>query len=211
MRTRRGPISYSDAELAFLSSRKAMPRRELHAEFVAEFGRTDVEFKHLTSLMKRKGWHTGRTGCFVKGQETWNKGQKMPFNANSAKTQFKKGQRPHTYRGAGHERFCERTGYVLMIVAEKNPWTGADTRPVLKHKWLWEQEHGPVPDGMVLKCLDGDRRNTDPSNWEPVPRGVVPRLSLKRGFEDAPEELKPVLMTLAKIEHAVDSRNNGRT
>lgn len=210
MRTRRGPIPYSEAELAFLEERKAMPRRELHAAFVTEFGRYDVTLKNIVSLCKRNGWMTGRTGRIEPGSTPWNAGIKMPFNEGSARTQFKPGQIPHTYRGAGHERVCKRTGYVILIVAERNPWTGAETRPVLKHKWLWEQKHGPVPDGMVLKCLDGDRTNTDPSNWEAIPKGVLPRLSRKRGYDGAPDELKPMIMTLAKLDYAVATRKRER-
>lgn len=57
-----------------------------------------------------------------------------------------------------------------------------------------------MPDGHILKCLDGDRRNTAPSNWSALPKGMVPKLSLKRGFEDAPAELKPVILTLTRLE-----------
>ena len=202
MRQRGSKIPYSTAELAFLEDRKAMPRRELHFAFVAEFGRDDVSLGNLKAMMKRKGWLTGRDGTFNKGHVPANKGKKMPYNEASARNWFKPGHLPKNYCGPGHERVCERTGYVIMIVAETNPWTGGDTRPVHKHKWLWEQAHGAVPEGMVLKCLDGDRTNTDPSNWEPVPKGMVPRLSLKRGYDDAPEELRPLIMTVTRLEHA---------
>jgi hypothetical protein len=30
---------------------------------------------------------------------------------------------------------------------------------------------------MALKCLDGNKQNTDPSNWEAVPRALLPRLA----------------------------------
>ena len=133
-----------------------------------------------------------------------NKGKKMPFNPNSARTQFKKGQRPHTWRGAGHERVDKKDGYVIMIVDEPNPHTGASTRPVLKHRYLWEKLNGPVPEGHRLKCLDGDKTNTDPSNWEAIPAAMAPRLNGRhgRGYDDAPAELKPTIMLTAKLEHA---------
>lgn len=206
MRERRGPIAYSADERAFLEDRKAMLRRDLHAAFVAAFGREDVSLENLKAMMKRNGWLTGRKGS--ESIAPWNKNKPMPFNAGSARTQFKPGHPSHTYRGPGHERFDERCGYVILIVAETNPWTGADTRPVLKHKWLWEQANGPVPDGHVLKCLDGDHRNTDPSNWQPIPKGMVPRLSLKRDYDHAPDELKPVIMTMARLEHTAHQRQH---
>ncbi|UOA25923.1 HNH endonuclease signature motif containing protein [Pseudosulfitobacter sp. DSM 107133] len=205
-------ITYSDAELVFVEALHKLPRRDLHKAFVAWSGRTDVSQSNLTALCKRKGWLTGRTGCFQPGQTPPNKGKKMPFNPNNAKTQFKKGQVPHTYRGPGHERIDSKDGYVVMIVAETNPWTGAKTRPVQKHRWLWEQKNGPVPKGMVLKCLDGDKTNTDPSNWEAIPQAMLPRLNGRfgRGYDAAPAEIKPTLMATAKLEHAVRLKRQGR-
>ncbi|MES0168220.1 HNH endonuclease [Mesorhizobium sp. M0027] len=209
-------IHYSDEELSFLEWRQAFSRRELHAAFVARFGRTDVTIDNIKSLCTRKGWSTGRDGCFVKGQTPLNKGRPCPpgkggRHPNARKTQFKKGARPHTYRGPGHERIDE-DGYVWLIVAETNPHTGAPTRPVMKHKWLWEKANGRVPKGMALKSLDGNRLNTDPSNWKLIPRAMLPRLGGRfgRGYDNAPAELKPTIMAIAELEVAALERARGK-
>jgi hypothetical protein len=83
------------------------------------------------------------------------------------------------------------------------PYTGFERRYVLKHRWLWEREHGPVPDGMCLKVRDGNRQNTDPANWECVPRALLPRLGGRygRGYDAAPDDLKPAIMAVTKLEH----------
>lgn len=204
-------IEWSDAELAWIEARREMPRRELYEAFVAHFGRDDVSQANLTALCKRRGWFTGRDGRFSDGHSTWNKGKQMPFNANSARTRFKKGNVPHTYRGVGHESIDAKDGYVWIIVEETNPHTGAPTRRVMKHRWLWEQVNGPVPDGHALKCLDGDKTNTDPSNWEAVPRGLLPRLNGRfgRNYDHAPAEFKPTLLAVAKLEHAAREIKKG--
>ena len=196
-------IRWSPAELAFIERHRKLPRQELHAKFVAEFGRHDVSFESVNSLCKRNGWRNGRDCRITKGSVPANKGKKMPFNPNSARTQFKKGQRPQNTKWAGHERVGSH-GYVEISINETNPHTGFERRYVLKHRWLWERLHGPLPDGMVLKCK-GDVLNTDPSNWEAVPRGVLPRLSARfgRGYDAAPDELKPVIMAVAKLEHQI--------
>lgn len=205
-------IKYSEAELRWIKANRQRPRAEAHPEFVAQFDRADVSLQNFTALCKRKGWLTGRTGQFNPGQEPANKGKKMPYNANSARTRFQKGQRPHNTKGPGHEMLCPKDGYIYMIVAERNPHTGAETRRVLKHKWLWEQTHGPVPDGMCLKCLDGDRTNTDPANWELISRALLPRLDGRfgRGYEAAPDELKPTLLATAKLEQRVCDLTRGK-
>ncbi len=204
-------IPYSKTELQFIEARKSMPRRELHAEFVRVFNRSDVSLIALKSLCKRKGWLTGRTGYFPKGHVPDNKGKSMPYNPNSARTQFKKGNRPHNTKFAGHER-VSKEGYVEISIDETNPHTGFERRYVLKHRWMWEQENGEIPEGMVLKCLDGNKLNTDPSNWKLIPMGMQPRLNgiYGRGYEKAPENIKPTIMAVAELEHALALRKKDR-
>ena len=97
-----------------------------------------------------------------------------------------------------------------VSIAEPNPCTGFERRYVLKHRHLWEQENGHVPKGSALKCLDGDRTNCDPSNWELVDRAMLPRLSGRygRGYDDAPDELKPVIMATTKLEFAARQKRH---
>lgn len=209
-------LKYSAEELAWIEARTETPRKALHAQFVAAFGRTDVSADNFKALCTRKGWKTGRTGCFAKGATPINKGVPCPpgkggRHPNSRKTQFKKGSVSHTYRGHGHERIDSKDGYVVMIVEETNPWTGAKTRPVHKHVYLWEQANGPVPEGHCLKCLDGNKLNTDPSNWESIPRGLLPRLNGGKAtrtmaYDSAPAELKPAILAVAKIDHAIKQK-----
>ena len=208
-------IRYTAEEIAWLSDNQTLTIAEYHRQFVERFGRADVEKGHLHALRKRKGWKTGRTGRFVKGQVPLNKGKPCPDGAggrhpNAQRTQFKKGQLPHNTKHLGHER-VSKDGYVEISVAETNPHTDYERRYVLKHKWRWEQQNGPVPKGMALKCL-GDRTNTDPSNWKLVPRALLPRLNGRfgRGYDDAPDEMKPVIMAVAQLEHRVRKRQAGK-
>lgn len=205
-------IIYSARELKFIERRHTKNRRWLHAEFVAKFERDDVSLVHLNSLCKRRGWFTGRTGCFEKGLSPHNKGKPHPAARlpNAAKNHFKKGGLPHNTNYLGHER-VSKDGYVEISVDETNPHTGFERRYVLKHRWLWEKKHGPVPDGTCLKCL-GNQLNTDPANWELIPRALLPRLNGRfgRGYDEAPTELKPTIMAVVKIEHKIREKRKGR-
>lgn len=203
---KRRRIAYSETELWWIEGHRDLPRKEAYALFCKTFARDDVIFDNFKALCTRKGWTTGRTGRFEKGSVPANKGKTMPFNANSAKTQFKKGQLPHNTKHLGHERVC-KDGYVEISVDETNPHAGYERRYVLKHRWLWEKANGPVPDGHVLKCLDGDRTNTDPANWVAIPRAMLPRLAGRQdlgklGYDEASPELKPIILTTAQLEHA---------
>lgn len=196
-------ILYSDTELAWIKEHATGSRREIHSLFCETFNRQDVNLSNFNALCKRKGWMTGRTGCFAKGAIPQNKGKKMPFNPNSARTQFKKGNTPHNTNYLGHER-VSKDGYIEISIDETNPHTGYERRYVLKHRYLWEQKNGPLADGMCLKCLDGNRLNSDPANWEPIPRATLPYLNGHRGFnyETAEPEVRPAILTFAKLKHA---------
>jgi hypothetical protein len=97
-----------------------------------------------------------------------------------------------------------KDGFVEVKVRDERGSRGQNNF-VLKHCWLWEKQNGPVPQGHRLKCIDGNRRNTDPSNWECIPNGLLGRLH-KRAYEAAPVDLKPTIMAVAKLDHAIASR-----
>jgi hypothetical protein len=197
-------IRYSEEELAWIEERAHLPRRVLHAAFLYVFLRDDVSQANLTSLCKRRGWLTGRTGRFEPGVASWSAGKKVGPRGRSVETQFKKGDRKgranHLWKPVGTERVA-KDGYVERKVHDGLPmqsrWRGV-------HLIRWEEANGPVPKGHALKCLDGDRGNTDPSNWIAVPRAILPRLAGRwaRSFDDAPDEIKPTLLAIAKLEHA---------
>jgi hypothetical protein len=203
-------IEYFEDELAWIEARRDWPRKDLHQSFVARFDRQDVSQTNLTALCKRKGWLTGRTGRFVAGQEAFNKGKSMPAHPNSVATRFKKGGLSHNTKHLGHERLSKE-GYVEISVAETNPHTGYERRYVHKHRWLWEKANGPIPKDHVLKCIDGDKSNTDPSNWEAIPRAILPRLNGRfgRGYDSASPEVKPTILLVAKLEHQAREMKKG--
>lgn len=199
-------LAYSDAELAFLKRRRKWERSKLHAAFSAAFpNRRVISLDAFKQICLRHVGPNGRDARFAKGSVPANTGKKMPYNANSARTQFKKGQLPGNTKHLGHER-TDKEGYVLVSVAETNPHTGAARRYVFKHRWLWEKKHGPVPKGMVLKCK-GDKANSDPSNWELISRAVLAHLN-KSGhrYDSAPAEVKPAILAIAKLRDRIGER-----
>lgn len=203
-------IAYSETELDWIETNAALPCRELHAAFCSRFGRHDVSMVNLVSLRKRKGWRTGRTGQFGKGSVPANKGQKMPYNANSAATRFKKGNRTGranaNYRTIGTERLA-KGGYLQRKIHDGMPF---QSRWRFVHLINWEAANGPIPKGMALKCLDGNRLNTEPANWEAIARALLRRLAGGNGrgrrliaYDDAPDEIRPVILSVAKLQHAI--------
>lgn len=200
----RKPVKWSEEELAWVKANCTLPRREAHQRFCKVFARTDISFENYKALCTRKGWKTGRDGRYLAGSVPSNKGQKMPYNANSAKTQFKKGCRKgranENYKPIGSE-VVRDDGYIYRKVNDDMP---------LHHRWRplhvlrWEEVNGPIPEGHCLKSLDGDRTNTNPENWVCVSRSMLPRLAGRWavGYDEAPKELKPSILAVAKLEDA---------
>lgn len=202
------PIAYSRRELAWLSANRGLVISDYAAQFNAKFGR-DVAAANLHALRKRNGWRSGRTGCFVKGITPHNKGKKCRDgeggrHQNARKTQFTKGGRTGKaallYKPIGTERL-NKDGYRERKIHDGMP---LQSRWRLLHLVEWESVNGPIPEGMVLKCK-GDRLNCDPSNWEMIPRALLPRLGGRygRNYDGAPDDLKPFIMATTKLEHAV--------
>lgn len=203
------PIRYSAEEMAWLEANRTLPISEYQAGFNTAFGR-DVAAANLNALRKRKGWKTGRTGHFSKGHDPHNKGVPCPDGVggrhpNARKTQFRKGHgrsgvAVKLYKPIGTERMS-KDGYLERKIHDGMP---LQSRWRAVHLIEWEAVNGPIPDGHCLKCLDGNRLNTAPANWKPIPRGMLPHLSARFGmqYDEAAPEVKPVIMTIAKLKHA---------
>lgn len=94
---------------------------------------------------------------FQKGQKGWNAGKKMGPDWCKA-TQFKPGQKPPNYAPIGALRVTTQ-GW-LQIKMTDTGYSPSDW--VMYHRHVWEQAHGPVPDGHVIAFRDPGPR-TDPA------------------------------------------------
>jgi hypothetical protein len=183
-------------QLAYLrEAYVTMSLSELPPAFNAKFG-TALTEKQIRSTLRNHRIKSGRTGRFVKGQTSWNLGEKGYMGPNA--TSFQKGQIPHNHQPLWSER-VGKDGYVEMSVPERDPYTGSHTRYKHKHIWLWEQANGPKPKGMAVIFKDGDKSNFDTENLALVTRAELLAMNL-HGYKDQPAELKPTVLALAKVE-----------
>ena len=152
-----------------------------------------------SNLIRRKGINlrTGiNRGCIQKGNIPMNKGKKWDEymskegQMNSRKTCFKKGQVPINHREVGSERI-NVDGYWEIKVAEPNIWK-------LKHRVIYEKEHGEIPKGSKIIFADGNKNNLDPSNLISVSYAEELHLN-KRGLRFQDKELTETGLNIVKL------------
>lgn len=95
---------------------------------------------------------------FKKGDIPANKGKKMPTDLYDklAPTMFKPGHANSNHKPVGSER-VNVDGYVEIKVAEPRKWA-------LKHRVIWEEANGPIPEGCNIQFRDGNRLNVKIEN-----------------------------------------------
>ncbi len=155
---------------------------------------------------------------FAPGHVPHNKGRKGHYPPGSEKGWFRKGQDPVNTRPLYSERW-DRAGDgdsrtpVLMIkvpgaapyVSQKRAGMHQRTRWVRKAVWIWEREHGPVPEGHAIVQLDGD-----PANLDCVPRATLAMLNVPWAIPPAGRELNPVRVRIAQVRAGVSSTRRNR-
>ena len=74
----------------------------------------------------------------------------------------KKGSIPLNYCPVGSEKVL-KSGYILIKTGDPGIWE-------LKHKYIWEQKYGKIPEGYVLLFADGNKQNVTLENLRIVSR-----------------------------------------
>ena len=155
-------VTYSAEELEWLEQNCTLEIWVYHQTFRFAFERYDVTIDNLKALRTRRGWKTGRTGCFQPGLRPWNTGRTGTCAAGSEKGWFKKGSRTgranENYKPIGSERFSKE-GYMERKIHDGLP---LQSRWRAVHLLNWEAINGPIPKSHCLKCLDGNRLNVAP-------------------------------------------------
>lgn len=179
---------------------------ELTSVFNKHFNNNKTK-KQIRHFVHNRGLKSGRTGHFEKGRLPWNVGTKGVMKGNSGN--FKKGHKHKNWKPLGTERVCSKDDFILIKIAEQDPHRGFSTRYKHKHVVVWEKKHGPVPSGKVVMFKDGNNRNFDISNLILLTRAELLRLN-KHKYKNLPNELKPSVLTLSKLEAKTHERVKGK-
>lgn len=166
-------------------------------EFNEHFG-INYPLNQLIYKAKNAKWRNGYDAKFKKGAESWQKGR--PLNEKQrttlAKYHFEKGHRPLNQLPIGTER-VDQMGYTWVKLSEHAGGKKYDNwQP--KHKWLWEQAHGPLEEGQIVIFLDGDKTNFDLDNLEAITKAENAILNIK-GWRSEDPDLSRIGVAAARI------------
>lgn len=141
---------------------------------------------------------------FAPGCVPANKGKKMrpEVYAKVSRTMFKKGQSPINHRDVGSER-VNVDGYVEVKVAEPNKWR-------LKHRIVWEREHGEIQKGYNIQFRDGNKQNCSIDNLYIISRSEQMRTQNSM-YARYPQELICAIRARGTLKRQItmyNKRNN---
>lgn len=144
---------------------KGVGEKKMAARLNETFG-TNYTVRQIKAFYHNHGLNSGLTGRFEKGHVPPNKGKKgMPMHPNAQATQFKMGHTPANKKPIGTV-MVKNDGYLWRKIGEGcREWRQ-------EHILRWEEVNGPIPKGMMLIFLDGNRMNVDVNNLLPVERKV---------------------------------------
>lgn len=149
--------------------------------------------------IKNHHLNTGRDGRFKKGQSK-NRYSFKPGEHFSPKTEFKRGHRPANWKPIGTV-ITKGDGYLWTKISDEGP---SYQRWRQTHILNWEQQNGPVPQGMRLVFLDGDHNNVDVSNLSLVSNSELLALNRRKLASS-----DPLVTQTAVLIARLDVKSNG--
>lgn len=146
----------------------------------------------------------GRQGIgtrFAKGHASWNKGTHWTAGGRSAETRFKKGGAPHNTVPIGTE-VLDADRYLKRKVSDDR------TKPS-RYNWrfvhviVWEEAHGPVPNGHAIVFKNADASDIRLDNLECISRR---ELMLRNTVHNLPKPLAETIQLLGALKRKIRNR-----
>lgn len=190
-------VMFTDEQLNYIALKYIDHQVSIVTSLFNEKYNTNFTKEQLKSAVTRHKIHSGRTGCFQKGNVPWSQGLKGTGLVKPNKGSFKPGQMPQTWVPIGTETVT-KDGYLKRKVSDDRTLASRFNWKMV-HIIVWERYRGPVPKGHIIQFKDGDKRNFKLSNLECIPRKYQVRLN-KLSHSKIRPELQPAVRAIANIE-----------
>jgi len=199
--------AYADSLTADIAKALGRPVGQVYAKAGKLGLRKGTEFL-VTDRSGRifKGGKLGTATQFKVGMVPANKGTRRPGYApgNMASTQFKPGNRPHTWVPVGSFR-VNPDGYLERKINDRPGESHVRWKPV--HRLVWTEANGQVPPGHVVVFRPG-RRTTDLAaiTLDAVELVTRRELMARNTVHNLHAELLPVVRLRAQLSRVINQR-----
>lgn len=191
---------YTDEQIDYIREiAKGRTRQDITDLFNEKFNQNRT-VKGIGNILHRHKIRTGMQGHatqFKKGNKAWNKGLKREEYltkdqiVKSKETQFKKGQVSPRRKDLGAERINE-FGFIEVKTEQPDTWK-------LKHRHIWEEEHGEIPYRHVIIFKDGDKTNCELDNMMMIYQNAVTTVGMRKALTEYPE-INEAIYNLTELE-----------
>lgn len=151
--------------------------------------------------------HPARRHRFLPGSAPANKGKKMPAGWSPGRmreTQFPKGHRPHTWVPVGSYR-VNSDGFLEVKLTDLPGPYYVRWKPV--HRMVWEQTHGPIPAGHIVRFKDGRRSAVLEQITEDALECITLAENARRNsIHNMPPALKAATVLRAQLTRQINKR-----
>lgn len=155
--------------------------------------------------------HPSRAYRFAKGVVPVNKGVKHPPGwapGRMAQTQFKHGAKPHSWVPVGSYRIVQNKNGGPQLERKINDLPGSSyVRWAPVHRLVWEEAHGPVPEGHIVVFRPG-MKTTELQRITLDAVECITRLQLmkRNTIHNLPPELAEVVRLKGVLHRAINTR-----
>lgn len=192
---------YGPEVMQFIQDNAAGRSNEELAEMVKAKFNISFTAENARAFKARHKIRSGIDCRFQTGRIPGNKGKKGTCSPGSEKGWFQKGNKPVNTKKVG--TYSHTTdGYLIRKVKESgNQWEKWE----FVHIAVWEEHNGPVPDGMMITFLDGNKDNCSIENLAAVTNNVNLELNRRKLRFENPD-LTSAGINLAKLNVEIRRR-----
>ena len=194
-------IRYTKEQREFLIANNYMKSAKDLAMMFNKRVYTNITETNIKNFRGNNHLNSGLTGRFKKGHVPTNKGKKWDDYMSkesqeiAKRTTFKKSHIPHNHKPIGYERI-NVDGYIEIKVKEPNVFK-------LKHRLVYEEKKGTIPENCNVVFADGNKNNLDPDNLILVTKSEMSVMN-RKGLFKQDKDLTKTGHLIAKV---IDKQN----
>lgn len=192
---------FPDTRTREIATQLSLPEHIIYKRAAALGVKKTAEYMASPAACRlRRGDQVGKAYRYPKGHVPANKGKRgQPSVGRMAQTQFKKGQKPHTWQPVGSARIDD-DGYHYVKLAETKPprfgW-------IQVHRLVWELHRGAIPPGHIICFRDGDKNHIAIDNLECI---TLRENMLRNTLHNLPPAVVEVIQLRAAINHRITTK-----